>query len=164
MARPKTRIEGAPRFSIKDRVVWKSGKHWRSGEVLVIGKNQENIQGSIPTGYKLQYVKASNPPKNTRLAKIVSQKSFAYLVAADSPLFKPGFTVHSIPEHHLQKETESWFYKQELIRNKEFEHESLRELVLEVAKATHRNKKTVPENILKLYESLVPELYKGNTK
>jgi hypothetical protein len=159
MGRPKTRIEGLPRFKEGERVMWKSGKNWHSGEVIFIGKTKKEIQEGLPKGYKLQY-KGSE----TDDTKSKRQTSFTYLVAADSPLFKPGFTAHSIPEKHLQKESDSWNYKEQIIRRSNFEVEDLKELVIEVAKAIHKGKTKVPENIVKFYQKIEPVTLKKPIK
>jgi len=161
MGRPKIRNTGTPRFKVGERVIWKSGKNWRSGEVLHYGKGKQELLKAVPEGYKLQYSEKDKMEDREEGHGSSESKSFTYLVAADSPLFRPGYTVHSIPERHLQKETESWVWKENLITTKEIPKKNLKELVIEVVKTMHKSKKSVPTNIQEKIFEIMPELQEG---
>jgi hypothetical protein len=157
MGRPKKRIDGSARFEIGERVIWKSGKKWKSGSIIFRTRNKKELLTNIPKGYKLQYSDKENEMSET--------KALTYLVAADSPLFKPGFTVHSIPERHIQKEKESWVWKVEQIekaQSEENNRKNLLKLAIEVARTLHTNKRKVPETIKKIFYELYPELKSPN--
>jgi hypothetical protein len=152
MGRPKTRVPGIPRFHIGERVIWKSGTKWKMGTILCLGKTKEEAQKNLPAGYKIQYKKTDQKQINKEF------DNFIYYVAADTPLFKPGFTAFSVPERHLQNQNESWFGREEkmweIYRDKDHF-----QLALEVAKAIHNNPNSVPENIKKIFISSYPKIF-----
>jgi hypothetical protein len=148
MARPKTRQEGIPRFEIGERVVWKSGTHWKMGTIICLGKTKKEAESNLPNGYKIQYNSKKEIPLNTQ---------FIYFVASDTPLFKPGFIAHSVPERHLQKHKESWYSKQEIMWE-EYKSQDFFELALGVAKAIHKNPKDVPKEIRDIFVKTCPNL------
>jgi hypothetical protein len=150
MGRPKKRKQDEPRFELGDRVVWKSGKNWKSGEVLFRSRDKAEVLKSIPKGYKLQYSDHETKQSKT--------KSLTYLVAADSPLFKPGFSVHSIPERHLQKESESWIWKSNILQSQKLDTTEITNFLLTVGHCLHKNKKAVPSQIKEEFETIFERL------
>lgn len=150
MARPITRKKGIPRFSIGERVVWKSGEHWKMGTIVCYGKNKEDAEKDLPDGYKIQY--------NSRKEGAKPQhKQILYIVAADTPLFKPGFITHSVPERHLQKHTESWYFKEQTMWN-EHKHKNFFDLALVIAKAIHSSPKNLPKEIIEAFQKVCPNI------
>jgi hypothetical protein len=128
-----------------ERVVWKSGEKWKSGTIIAIGKTKEEAIEKLGAEYKLHYAssKEGKPP--------------FYLVAADTPLFKPGYTVHSVPEHHLQLEKESWVFKKEKIES--LSKEDLLKISIATAKLVHEKKSKAPEELTKALNEILPESF-----
>lgn len=139
MGRPKAT---APRFKIGDRVAWVSpsqklgleSSQKRTGTVVSVGKTREEALSRIPQEYGVHY-------KSERVAK-----GPFYYVAADTPLFKPGFSVHCVPARRLQKEADTIEYKIEAIRG--MGTSELRTVVSTVAIELHKMKKAVPKSLL----------------
>jgi hypothetical protein len=150
MPRPKSRKEGIPRFEIGERVVWKSGDHWKMGTILCLGKNRKEAEDNLPQGYKIQYVSKKRDAED-------QSKSLIYFVAADTPLFKPGFTAHSVPERHLQKYKESWYSKEQTMWE-EYKTTDFFPLALVVAKAIHETPKDVPTSIKNALAKICPTI------
>jgi hypothetical protein len=157
MGRPKARPQGEARFSSGERVVWKSGDQWKTGTVICHGETKTEADSKLPPGYKIQY-----RGKETNIKKV---KQKLYYVAADSPLFKPGFTVHSVPERHLQKEKESWIPKEEAVKNI-CSNSPFINLILCIAKAIHTKKSGVPHEIIEEFNKQFPNIFqrKNNRK
>jgi hypothetical protein len=159
MARPKTRRPDIPRFDPGERVVWKSGTHWKMGTVLCFGKNKKQAEENLPEGYKIQYNSKIKELIEERNSEPKDHTSFIYFVAADTPLFKPGFVAHSVPERHLQKQKDSWFSKEQIMWE-EHKEKDFFPLALEIARAIHNNAKNLPNEIKETFYKICPNLNK----
>jgi hypothetical protein len=169
MARPKTRIPGVPRFQEGERVVWKSGNNWKMGTVICHGKSRAEAERNLPEGYKIQYNPKNIDEKIKKNSNVdppleveANPKQIIYLVAADTPLFKPGFTAHSVPERHLQKYKDSWFSKEEIMWEN-YKDSSFFGLALLIAKEIHENPKNLSQEILNEFEKICPLVANLNT-
>lgn len=150
MARPRKRKPGVHRFAIGERVVWKSGENWKMGTIICSGKNKTEAEANLPEGYKIQYKSKNNEATP-------DSKQIIYFVAADTPLFKPGFIAHSVPERHLQNHKESWYSKEEIMWE-EYKNKDFFELALIVAKSIHSSPKSLPKEIKEAFEKICPNI------
>jgi hypothetical protein len=120
------------KFKKGDRVTWKSGRVWKRGTVLAIGATKEKAHADLPKGYAIGY-------QSTK-----ERKGPFYLIASDTPLFQPGYEIHSVTKNHLQFEKESWNFKEEILRD--LSKEDLFLIVEKLAKYAHEKRsKTHPE-------------------
>lgn len=151
MPRPK---KSGFRFRPGDRVAWTSPSaklgldkaRKRTGTVVSVGRTREEAASAIPKEYGIHY-------KSTRAAK-----GPFYYVAADTPLFKPGYTVHSVPEKRLQHEESTLEYKLGALRG--LEEATLRVLASTVAAATHRTKSPALRELAQNLRGLCPAAFR----
>jgi len=132
-------------LSPSTRVAWKSGKQWKTGTILLVGKPDHNPKEQLKKEFTLAYDSRRQP------------KSEYYYVAADSPLFQPGYTVHCVPANHLQHEKTSWPFKERLIEK--MNKKELLILARSAIATQHRMKKRCPQEILIGLHQIHPDLF-----
>jgi hypothetical protein len=140
------------RFKVGDRVAWVSpsaklgldARTKKTGTVVSVGATRAEALAGLDSGYKTAY----NSGRNAR--------GPFYYVAADTPLFKPGFTAHSVPERRLQKESDTLDYKLAAIRA--LEPTTLGIVAALVATSLHKNPKKQDE-LTKDLNKLCPEAF-----
>jgi hypothetical protein len=133
------------RFQIGQRVAWKSGKEWKTGSILLEGDPKKNTREQLKKEFTLAY-------KSKR-----ENKKPHYYVAADSLLFKPGYLVHCVPEHHLQKEETSWPYRDQLIEK--LSKKDLLKIAKVVLYLHHHSKQTCPKSLNETLHQIDPKSF-----
>jgi hypothetical protein len=127
------------------RVAWKSGKQWKTGSVLLAGDPTQKTKKVIAKEFTLAYESQKTP------------KTDFYYIAADSPLFQPGYTVHCVSANHLQHEETSWPYKEKLLDN--LSKKDLKTLAQAALKTQQRLKKRCPQEIQDALHQLNPQTF-----
>jgi len=148
--RPKSKTEGQNRFPKGTRVAWKSGRSWKTGTALAFGKTREEALSQLGPEYHVRYQTDKD-----------AKGPFHY-VAVDTPLFKPGYTVCSIPENHLQLESESWEFKRTVLE--QLSKTELFGIVLATAKFAHEKKSKTPKTLQDALHTAAPAAFPKKSK
>lgn len=140
---PKKPKKAGAKFGTGDRVAWGSRGRRKTGTVVAVGETRDEALAQLPKELKTAY-------KSER-----ASKGPFYYVAADTPLFKPGFTAHSVPEHKMQAESESLEFKVDAARA--LPAQTLAIIATTAAACLH--KKAGRPEILKELNKLCPEAF-----
>jgi hypothetical protein len=134
-----------PRFKPGDRVCWnpknKAEPGMRTGTVIATGQTKKEALAAIPKGFTPVHKGQPNHTGPT------------ILVAADTPLLKPGYKIYSVPERHLQRETDSLHFK--LNQAAKANKNALLELAKTVITHEHRKGKKTPEILRNAIKQLI---------
>jgi hypothetical protein len=132
-------------LEIGQRVAWKSGKEWKTGTILLKGDPEKNLREHLRKEFTLAYESKRE------------NKKPHYYVAADTPLFKPGYVVHCVPAHHLQNEATSKPHRLRLLEclgKKELLH-----IALTALETYQRLKTRCPKELIDALHQINPESF-----
>lgn len=132
-------------LQIGQRVAWKSGKEWKTGTILLEGDPQKNLREHLKKEFTLAY---ESKRENKRPH---------YYVAADTPLFKPGYVVHCVPAHHLQNEATSKPHRTRLLEC--LGKKELIQIALSVLETYQTLKTRCPKELIETLYQINPESF-----
>lgn len=132
-------------LDIGQRVAWKSGKEWKTGTILLKGDPQKNLREHLKKEFTLAYESKRE------------NKKPHYYVAADTPLFKPGYVVHCVPAHHLQKEATSKPHRLRLLES--LGKKELLHIALTTLETYQRLKTRCPQELIDTLHQINPESF-----
>lgn len=146
---PKTPVgrnkRNLPRFQTGDRVCWTTGNQKRSGTIIAAGSTREEAVAQIGKEYRLVYKSEKN------------RSGPFYYVAADTPLFKPGYSAHSIPERHLIPEKDDIGFKQEAAL--QMSATQAKQCAITVVTYLHEKKGRAPKELVEELHRICPHAF-----